>query len=64
MVGVGLQPWPIQELIWYISWETGNTFVRKGKTGKKYVSKMSQIKNILKARENEKKKKEKKGNDE
>ena len=39
--------------------------MRKGKTGKKYVSKMSQIKNILKARENEKKKKkEKKGNDE
>ena len=32
--------------------------MRKGKTGKKYVSKMSQI---LKARENEK---EKKGNDE
>lgn len=33
--------------------------MRKGKTGKKYVSKMSQIKNILKARENEKEKRKK-----
>ena len=49
--------YPRTNLIYFM--RNRNTFVRKGKTGKKYVSKMSQIKNILKARENEKEKRKK-----